>query len=107
VSAPCKLPRSFLGVSKQYDDIRVPVTEIELDHAVASGAQLRLLGENLVPLYEEHTARLEAGLDLDRWQMLDPFEKALIIAQRRIRLALENLQAEAQIKAAKRKTAKR
>jgi len=83
------------------------VTEIELDHAVASGAELRMLGAGLVPLYEEHTARLERDIDLDRWQVMDPIEKALIIAQRRIRLALENLQAEAQIKAAKRKSAKR
>lgn len=85
----------------------MPVTEIELDNAVSSGAQLRTLGKNMVPIYEEHSARLEAGLRLDDWQTMDPFEKALIIAQRRVRISLENLQAEAQIKAAKRKGAKR
>lgn len=60
-----------------------------------------------MPVYEEHTARLERGYGLDAWQTMDPFEKAMIIAQRRIQIALENLQAEAQIKAAKRKGAKR
>lgn len=85
----------------------MPVTSVELDHAVRSGAELRSLAPGMVPLYEEHTARLEAGLRLNDWQEMDEIEKALIIAARRIRIALENLQAEAQIKAAKVKGAKR
>jgi len=87
--------------------MNVRVTEIELDNSVSSGAQLRTMGRNMVPVYEEHTARLEAGLDLAAWEVMDIFEKALIIAQRRTRIALENLQADAQIRAAKRKGAKK
>jgi len=85
----------------------VRVTEIELDHAVSSGAVLRTLGAGMVPVFEEHTARLERNIRLEEWETMDPFEKALIIAQRRIGIALENLQAEAQIKAAKLKGARK
>lgn len=106
-SAPCKLPKPFLGVSKHYDDITVRVTEIELDDAVSSGAQMRMLGVGMVPIFEEHTARLERNIRLDEWETMDPFEKALIIAQRRIQIAVDNLQAEAQIKAAKTKGARK
>lgn len=83
------------------------MTEIELDYAVSTGVYLRTLGSNLVPVYEEHSARLERNIRLEDWDVMDTFEKALIIAQRRIRIALDNLQAEAQIKAAQRKGAKR
>lgn len=55
-----------------------------------------------MPLYEEHQARLDFGYSLADWQVLDPNEKALTIAMRRIHLALENIQAEAQIREAKR-----
>lgn len=58
----------------------------------------------MVPIYEEHSARLEANIRLAEWQEMDVIEKALIIAQRRNRVALENLQAEAQIKAAQRRS---
>lgn len=83
------------------------VTEIELDHAVSSGAEMRTLGKGMVAVFEEHTARLERDICLEEWQAMDPFEKALIIAQRRIQIALENLQSEAQIKAAKMKGARK
>jgi len=71
------------------------VTEIELDHAVSSGAEMRALGPGMVPVFEEHTARLERDIRLEEWETMDPLEKALIIAQRRIGISLENLQAEA------------
>lgn len=96
------MPRSFLGISKSYGDISVPVTRVELDNAVNPGVQMKAMGAEMVPIYEEHTARLEAGYKLDDWTTLDMMEKALVIAQRRSRIALENIQSDAQIKHAKR-----
>ena len=58
----------------------------------------------MVPLYEEHEARLERGIGLEAWAAMEEGEKALIIASRRIRLAVHNLQEEAQIEQAKRNT---
>lgn len=69
-----------------------------------TGAELRAIGNDMVPLYEEHTARLEARIRIHEWEGMDMMEKALVIAQRRIQIALENLQAEAQIHAAQRNT---
>lgn len=56
----------------------------------------------LVPLYEEHESRLERGIDIEEWMAMDEREKALLIAARRIRIAIHNLQEEAQIKKANR-----
>lgn len=66
--------------------------------------KLKALGKDLVPIHEEHEARLERGINLKGWAEMDVFEKALIIANRRIRIAIQNLQAEAEIRDAKRKT---
>lgn len=80
----------------------IPVTDVELDHAVYTGAELNLLVVGLVPIYEEHTARLERGYTLAVWETMDVMEKAMVIAQRRMRIALENIQAEAEIRQAQR-----
>lgn len=77
------------------------VSEIELDNAVSAGISLRTLGPDTVPPHEEHEARLERGIRLAEWAAMDMFEKALIIANRRTRIAIENLQADAEIKRAK------
>jgi hypothetical protein len=84
----------------------LPVTKIELDHGVNAGIEVRSLAAGIVPIHEEHEARLERGLVLDAWLAMDEREKALIIASRRIRNAIHNLQEEAQIKQAE-KNAKR
>lgn len=102
MNVPPRLPSGFLGATKRYEEMSVSVTSIELDNAVSAGVQLRAFGREMVPLYEEHTARLESGTNLREWEAMDEMEKAIVIAQRRIRMALENLQADAQIKAAKR-----
>jgi len=99
--APLNLPRIFLGASKRYDELSVPVTRVELDHAVSAGVELKTLGADMVPLFEEHEARLLAGYRLEAWGSMDVMERALVVAQRRIRIAVENLQSEAQIKHAK------
>lgn len=51
-----------------------------------------------MPLHEEHEARLERGIRISEWMQIDEIEKALIVASRRIRIALANLQAEAEIR---------
>lgn len=83
-----------------------PVTKIELKHGVNAGVTVRSLAAGIVPVHEEHEARLERGIGLETWMKMDEREKALIIASRRIRIAIHNLQEEAQIKQAE-KNAKR
>ena len=99
---PCRLPNSFLGASKRYGDLTIPVTDVELDHAVNPHVELRVLGQAMVPIFEEHSARLDAGLRIAEWEGMDGWEKALVVAQRRMKNALENIQSEAQIEAARR-----
>jgi len=76
----------------------MPVTKIELEHGVSAGVTLRSPAYGLVPIYEEHEARLERGIGVQAWMDMDETEKALIVAARRIRIAIANLQAEAEIK---------
>lgn len=94
-------PSSFLGTSKSYGDFDIPVTKVELEHGISSGVFLTSLANGLVPVYEEHLARLERGIDLDTWAEMKVDEKALVIAVRRVTLAMNNLQAEAEIRKAK------
>ena len=56
----------------------------------------------MVPLFEEHQARLERGIGLEAWSEMAEMEKALIVASRRIKMAIHNLQEEAQIKKSER-----
>lgn len=79
------------------------MTKIEVDDAVSSGISMRAIGDDLVPLYEEHETRLEYGIGLEHWGTMDYMEKAMIVAVRRNRNAVKNLQSEAETKAAKRK----
>lgn len=83
--------------------IETLVTEIEPENGVYSGVQYKSYLPGIVSPQEEHTARLERGLTLADWHRLETGEKALLIANRRIRLAESNLQADAEIRAAKRK----
>lgn len=57
----------------------------------------------MVPTFEEHIARVERNISISTWSEMDPMEKAIIIALRRIDNAMKNLQMEAEIKAANRK----
>ena len=57
---------------------------------------------NLVPVYEEHSARIERGISVAGWMEMDETEKALIIARRRIAIQMQNLQTDAEIRKAKR-----
>lgn len=66
-----------------------------------------MLGIDLVPIFEEHTARLERGISVSSWLEMSETEKALIIARRRISVQMQNLQTEAEIQKTKRDVAKR
>ncbi len=96
------LPRAFLGANKFVGGVLTPVSRIELEFGVNSGVNLRSYS-GTIPIYEEHEARLERGISLDGWDTMEEFEKALIVASRRIRLAMSNLQEEAQIRKSKKK----
>lgn len=101
-----RLPRPFLGVTKTSGYVDVSVTTIELQHGISAGARLRSFGESMVPLFEEHEARLERGIGLEVWGAMPRMEKAFLIAHRRIKLSLQNLQSEAEIKHAEAKAKK-
>lgn len=89
-------------MTKQVGEREVPVTEIELDYGISAGIHLQSIGTDMVPLQEEHDARLERGIDLNTWCGMDVLEKALIVAHRRNRIAIQNLHTEAEIRKAER-----
>lgn len=71
-----------------------------MEHGTSAGVRLRALGKGLVPVFEEHEARLERGYSLEEWSAMAEMEKALVIAARRTHIAIQNLQTEAEIKKA-------
>lgn len=91
-------------VTKQVGEIRETVTRIELDNAISAGVTWGSLGSDMVPLFEEHSARLERGYTLEQWYTLDRMERALVVAHRRVDMASKNLQSDAEIRDAKRKS---
>ena len=78
------------------------VTRIELDNGISAGIRLGSLGADMVPTFEEHSARLERGISVKDWYAMEPMERAFVVAIRRIENAMKNHQAEAEIKHAKR-----
>jgi hypothetical protein len=93
-------------VTVALNETNTSVTEIELKYGVSAGISLRSLGNDLVPLFEEHEARVERGYDIDGWYSLSSMERAFCVAQRRIRIAMKNLQSEAEIDKSKREANK-
>lgn len=67
---------------------------------MSAGVYLRSFGNinGMVPVFEEHEARLERNIGLDDWLKMNVDERALVIATRRVRIALGNLQNEAELK---------
>lgn len=61
-----------------------------------------MIGIDMVPLQEEHEARLERGISLELWMKMPMMEKALIVAIRRNRQAISNIHTEAEIRQAER-----
>lgn len=66
-----------------------------------------MIGLDMVPVQEEHEARLERGINLADWGRMEMMEKALIIAARRNRNAINNIYTEAEIRDAERKAKRR
>lgn len=99
--------RTFLRVTKSVGYTDESVTRIEPDHAVSAGIRWGSIADDMVPLFEEHAARIAANYSLAEWMALEPLERAMVIAVRRIENAMHALQTEAEIKDAKRKGAKR
>lgn len=90
----------------KYDEetiVQVPITQIEIENAISAGVQWKAMAPGLVPVFEEHQARLERNISLKDWAEMDEMEKAFVIAVRRNETAQKNLQADAEIRAAKRK----
>ena len=102
-----KPPRGFLGVAVNQDNIDKSVTEVELEHGLHTGITLKRLGFGLVPLYEEHSTRVEYKFTMEDWDKLPPIEKAFMVAVRRIERSCDNIQAEASIRESKRNMKKR
>lgn len=84
-------------MTKRSGDDDLYVTQIELDHGIYTGVRLTAVGNDIVPLQEEQEARLEYKITLDDWGRMDYREKALMIAVRRNRTAIQNIQTEAEI----------
>lgn len=84
----------------------LPVTQVELEFGISSGIHLRSIGDGLIPFQEEHEARLERGITLGKWSKMNLIEKALIVAVRRNRIAMQNIQTEAEIRKTKQETSR-
>ena len=96
-------PQRFLGVTKRIDGVEENITRIELEHGVSAGIRWRSIADDMIPIFEEHSARSEKGISMTDWYKMEPMERAMIVAIRRVENASKNLQAEAEIKANKAK----
>ena len=103
----CRTRNPFLGVTKRVGEIDQSVTQIEVGNSVSAGIRWRRLGEGMVPIFEEHSARLERGFSISDWYAMDRIERAMVIALRRIENASRSLQSEAEAKHAKKNARKR
>lgn len=79
---------------------------MELEYGVGAGIKLKTTAAGMVPIYEEHAARLERRISLDDWYCMDVYERALVVAHRRIHIQVQNLQSEAEIRNSKREAKK-
>lgn len=88
-------------VTKQVGYLRENVTKIETENSVSAGVTWGSLGPDMIPLFEEHSTRLERDYTIEQWYQLDPIERAMAVAMRRIDIASKNLQSDAEIRKAK------
>ena len=93
-------------MTKRVGELQENITRVELEHGINAGIRWRTLGRDMVPIFEEHSAREEKGYSMKEWYALEPMERAIVIAVRRIDNAAKNHQAEAEIKASKAKQKK-
>jgi len=97
----------FLGVTKTAGGLEYPVSQVEIENGISAGLHWRAMAHGIVPVYEEHTARLERNIGIADWYEMDPMERAIVVAARRIRMASEAHQADAEIKEARKKSNQR
>lgn len=88
----------------QNGEISVDITEAELQFGVSAGIELRLPQTGMISVYEENDAREQAHISLTEWGNMDYMEKALTVAMYRVRNAVRNHQAEAEIRESRRRT---
>lgn len=100
-------PNPFLGVTKRVGEVNESVTRVEIESRVNAGISWKSLGQGMVPIFEEHSARLERGYSLEKWYALDGMERAMVIAAKRIDTAMKNHYSEAESKQMKRDSKKR
>jgi hypothetical protein len=90
-------------VTIRQDEVTRNVTEVELDHGVSAGIGLRSFGNGMVSVFEEQDVRIDNKMSLAEWDELPYMERVIIIATKRVKRAMKNLQAEAEIRESKRK----
>lgn len=86
--------------------IRDSVTRVETN-GVSAGIRWGALGVDMVPIFEETTVRIEQRYTTEEWARLDPMEKAIMIAQKRISNAIQNIQSEAEMRRMKQEQRKK
>jgi len=94
-------------VTKPVGEVNERITRVEVERRVNAGISWRSLGEGMVPIFEEHSARVKRGYSLDAWYALDRMERAMVIAEIRIDGAMKNHYSEAEAKQARRDSKKR
>lgn len=103
----CGTRNPFLMVTKSSGQIRESVTRFESEFAVSADITWGALSPDMVPIFEEQVARLERGYTVQAWYDLDPLERAMVVAIRRIDIAQKNLQADEEIRRARRDARKK
>lgn len=96
--------KTFLRVTKSIGYTDANVTKVEVETSVNTGIRWGTISNDYVPFFEEQISRLERGYSVSAWLDLEPLERAMVIAVRRIDNAMKNIQAEAEIRAMKRKS---
>ena len=94
-------PLTFLGVKLIEDGNEILVTEVDIAPPVARIVSMGIL-PGMVPPYEEHDARIEAGYSPEQWYELHWWERALEYAHYRIRKAAQAVMADKAEQKAKR-----
>ena len=103
----CGTRKHFLRVTKQVGYVPENVTHVELENATSAGVRWGSLASDMVPLFEEHLARLEKNYKMDEWYKIDRMERAMVVAVRRVDIATKNHQTEAEIKNATKKAGRK
>lgn len=89
-------------MTKRVGEVEENITRIELEHGISAGIRMGSLGSDMVPLFDEHAARLSQKMSMNEWYAMDRMERAVVVAVWRIDQAMRNHQAEAEIAQSKR-----